>query len=182
MSSVNEELLEQMRQRLAKIESGQSDAQQRLDRYAAMSEELKTVSATATSTDRSVTVVAGPGGSVRDIRLTDDIKRLSPSQLSASIMDTMRQALAASARKQAEVVQEAVGDTDVLDRVLKTQEQIFGVPMTVDGPAPGTEQSPAPSQFQPAQPPLGRRRAATPPRYDDEGDAFQGFGTNRGQW
>lgn len=191
MSSVNEELLEQMRERLTRIENGATDAEQRLGRYTAMSEELKQVTETATSPDRSVTVVAGPGGSVQDIKLTEGIKRLRPEQLSASIMDTMRQALAAAARKQAAVVQETVGDTDVLERVLKTQEQIFGVPMTVDGPAadgdvtasrgtsaqspPSQSRSGAPSASSPQRP----RRRQAPPLEDEEEELFQGFGRNK---
>lgn len=158
----NEELLEQMRKRLADIENGSSEAEARLERYNDMGDQLKQVQAEHTSADRSVTVIAGPGGSVRDIRLTEGIKRLSPGQLSATIMDTMRQALAAAARQQAAIVQETVGETDVLERVLKTQEQIFGVPMTVEGPASGTEQQPQPSQ-QPATPP---QQQPSPPRQD----------------
>jgi hypothetical protein len=58
-------VLEQMREGLAKIESGATDAQSRLDRYADKGDQLKQGEATATSPDRAVTVVAGPGGSVR---------------------------------------------------------------------------------------------------------------------
>jgi hypothetical protein len=43
-------------------------------------------------------------------------------------MEAMCRALAASARKQAEVVQEPVGDTDVLERVFEDAGQIFGCP------------------------------------------------------
>jgi ribose 5-phosphate isomerase len=123
----NADLLEQMRQKVESVERANAAAEQRAARLDAMGAQLKSVEATATSPDRSITVVAGVGGGVTAIRFTEDAKRMSATQLSQTVMDTLRQAVAAAARQQAEVVQAAIGDDiDVLDRVLKTQEQIFG--------------------------------------------------------
>lgn len=77
-------------------------------------------------------------------------------------MSTLGQALADAARRQAAIVAETVGDTSVLDRVLATQSQIFGVPMTVDGPAQHTPAA-APSHAAGA-PPVAPQAAPTATR------------------
>ena len=89
--------------------------------------ELREVEASAQSPDRSVTVVAGLSGSIKDIRFTEDAKRLSVTQLSkVAVMSTMQQAVAAAARQQAEIVQGHVGSAiPIAERVLKTQQEIF---------------------------------------------------------
>lgn len=77
MTSADDELLAEMRARLERTGSVVGQAEQRLERVAAMGDQLKTVEATASSPDQAVTVVAGPGGSVRGIRLTEHSRRLS---------------------------------------------------------------------------------------------------------
>lgn len=102
----------------------------RFEQLAGMRGELESLQVSATSPDRSVTVVAGPGGAVLDVRLTDDALRLGAQQLGASIMSTLRDAVAGAAREQASIVQEYVGDdTPVLDQVLETQAEAMGVPV-----------------------------------------------------
>ncbi|TNC28679.1 YbaB/EbfC family nucleoid-associated protein [Amycolatopsis alkalitolerans] len=92
-----------------------------------MQAEIAGVEATATSADRSVTVVAGPGGSVKDIRFTEAALRQSPQALSSAVLGTLQQAVAESARKQAGIVEEHAGDgMHLMDQVLDTQAQLFG--------------------------------------------------------
>ncbi|MFI6094176.1 YbaB/EbfC family nucleoid-associated protein [Lentzea sp. NPDC051213] len=139
------ELLEQMRQKLEFFEQANRAADARAAGYDAMGTELRSVEASAQSPDRSVTVVAGLSGSIKEIRFTEDAKRLSTTQLSQAVMATLQQAVAAAARQQAEIVQGHVGtDIPIAERVLKTQEAIFG---------------------QPAEPPARPR-----PPADDDGD------------
>jgi len=69
--------------------------QDRLNHYAEMKEEITKIQATVGSSDRCVTVVAGPGGSVLDIRLSDEaFHSVSPQSLAASITSTLRVAVA----------------------------------------------------------------------------------------
>lgn len=133
------ELLEQMRQKVEFFEQANRAAEARAAGYDAMGAELREVEATAQSPDRSVTVVAGLSGSIKDIRFTEDAKRLSVTQLSQAVMSTMQQAVAAAARQQAEIVQGHVGSAiPIAERVLKTQQEIF------DRPAPEPPARPRP--------------------------------------
>ncbi|MFD7656491.1 YbaB/EbfC family nucleoid-associated protein [Actinosynnema sp. NPDC059797] len=93
-----------------------------------MQRELVALEAVATSPDRAVTVVAGPSGSIKDIRLTEQAMRRPPQALAAALMATLRQAVAEAARRQAGIVEHALGDDMRLtDQVLETQAQLFGV-------------------------------------------------------
>ncbi|MEU0885301.1 YbaB/EbfC family nucleoid-associated protein [Lentzea sp. NPDC005914] len=121
------ELLEQMRQKLEFFEQANRAADARAAGYDAMGTELREVEASVQSPDRSITVVAGLSGSIKEIRFTEDAKKLSPSQLSQSVMSTLQQAVAAAARQQAEIVQSHT-DIAIAERVAKTQQEIFGQP------------------------------------------------------
>ncbi|RJQ77601.1 YbaB/EbfC family DNA-binding protein [Pseudonocardiaceae bacterium YIM PH 21723] len=113
-----------------RFQQATKQADERLAGYAGMQEEITAVTATVQSPDRSVTVTAGPGGSVRGIDLTDAALRLNPKTLSGTIMSTLQQAVAAAARQQAAVVQRYVGsDMNILDQVLETQSEMLGVPV-----------------------------------------------------
>jgi DNA-binding protein YbaB len=121
-----------------------------------MQQELATMEVVATSPDRAVTVVAGPSGAIKDIRLTDLAMRRPPHALAGALMATLRQAVAEAARRQAGIVENALGDDmHLTDQVLETQAQLFGV--TPQELRAMTEQ-PAPGQAPPAPP-----YAATPP-------------------
>ena len=115
-------------QLVAEFEAFQARIQNVDDRFeqlAGMRSELESLEVSASSPDRSVTVVAGPGGSVLDVRLTEDALRLG-----ATIMSTLQDAIAEAARQQAGIVQEYVGDdAPVLDQVLETQAEVTGVPV-----------------------------------------------------
>ncbi len=129
----------------------------------AMREQLSGVQASVTSADKAVTVTAGPGGSISDIRFTQDATRLSPIQLSSTVMNTLRQAVAEAARQQATIVQEHVPDSDVLERVRKTQEQVFGATSSQGAPP-----APAPAPPTPSAPSTAPKRKPRSEReYDD---------------
>ncbi|MFE3175508.1 YbaB/EbfC family nucleoid-associated protein [Amycolatopsis sp. NPDC059090] len=94
-----------------------------------MQEELNALEAEVMSPDRAVTVVAGPSGSIKDLRLTPDALRQQPDQLATSILATLHQAVAESARKQAGIVDEHVGTAfglNVSDQVLEAQAAGLG--------------------------------------------------------
>lgn len=102
----------------------------RFEQLSGMREELAGLEATATSPDRSVTVVAGPGGAVKDVRLTEAALALGPQNLGGVIMSTLNEAVADAVRQQADIVQEYAGDdAPVLDQVLETQSEVTGTPV-----------------------------------------------------
>jgi DNA-binding protein YbaB len=100
----------------------------RFEHLAGMRGELENLEVSASSPDGSITVVAGPGGAVTDIRVTEDAMRLGAERLSAELMATLREAVADAARQQAGIVAEYAGGP-VLDQVLETQSELTGVPV-----------------------------------------------------
>ncbi|RZQ64151.1 YbaB/EbfC family nucleoid-associated protein [Amycolatopsis suaedae] len=76
----------------------------------ALYHELGQVEATATSADESVTVVAGPGGTIKDIQLTGDAFDLPADELVGTLLNTVHEAATESVRRQAELVDEHTGD------------------------------------------------------------------------
>ncbi|GAA0504741.1 hypothetical protein GCM10011581_33680 [Saccharopolyspora subtropica] len=117
--------LDDLQRKLEALKEAGRRAEERMGDFGRMREEISALQASATSADRSVTVTAGPGG-VTDIQFTADALRQTPTQLSDTVMSTLRQAVAEAARMQAEIVQEYLPDSDVRDRVLRTQEELFG--------------------------------------------------------
>lgn len=131
---------EQFQTRLHRID------QQNVD-IGGMQRELASLEVVATSPDRAVTVVAGPSGSIKDIRLTDQAMRRPPQALAAALMATLRQAVAEAARRQAGIVENALGDDMRLtDQVLETQAQLFGVtPQELRAMTEQAERNPTPA-------------------------------------
>ncbi|MFD4644239.1 YbaB/EbfC family nucleoid-associated protein [Lentzea sp. NPDC058436] len=118
-------------QLVAQFERFQSQMQrvdQQFAKVGEMQQQLTELEAVATSADRAVTVVAGPSGSIKDIRLTDQAMRRPPHALAAELMTTLQKAVAEAARRQAGIVEGAIGDDMKLsDQVLETQSQLFGM-------------------------------------------------------
>jgi len=120
-------------QLVAEFESFQSklkDADDRFGDVAGMQSELAGLEVTVNSPDKAVTVVAGVGGSVRDIRFTEVALQLGSQRLGDVVMTTVREAVGEAARRQAAIVQEHMGgDVQVLDQVLETQAEVTGIPV-----------------------------------------------------
>ena len=175
--------LEQLTAAFERFEATKRRADDRLAGYAAVKDRIAEIEATAQSPDRGVTVVAGPGGAVKDLRFTPQALQQGPSALAAAALSAMRVAVAAAARKQAAVVQEFVGDDmNVLDQVLQTQAELLGTTVEElrrqDEPEPGWGNQPpiggtatpaAPSETPRAQP---RRPAAGSDGPDEEGGGY----------
>ncbi|WP_406640538.1 YbaB/EbfC family nucleoid-associated protein [Amycolatopsis sp. WGS_07] len=123
---------EEMDRLVAEFEKFQTKLKQAEAQFAKvgdMQEELNALEAQVMSPDRSVTVIAGPSGSVKDLRLSPDALRQQPDQLASTILATLHQAVAESARKQAGIVDEHVGTAfglNVSDQVLEAQAAGMG--------------------------------------------------------
>jgi DNA-binding protein YbaB len=120
-------------QLVAEFESFQSKLKNVDDQFgdiAGMQSELAGLEVSVNSPDRAVTVVAGVGGSVQDIRFTEAALQLGSQRLGDVVMTTVREAVAEAARRQAAIVQEHMGgDAQVMDQVLETQAEVTGVPV-----------------------------------------------------
>nr|WP_051771170.1 YbaB/EbfC family nucleoid-associated protein [Lentzea albidocapillata] len=156
---------------------------QQFSKVGEMQQQLTELEAVATSADRAVTVVAGPSGSIKDIRLTDLAMRRPPHALAAELMSTLQKAVAEAARRQAGIVEGAIGDDMKLsDQVLETQAQLFGMSkeelraVRSDDTAPAAPPRPPappappmptpPNAGQVRQPPAPPRRPAPEPQDD----------------
>ncbi|MFC9253160.1 YbaB/EbfC family nucleoid-associated protein [Amycolatopsis thailandensis] len=119
-------------QLVAEFEKFQSKIKQAETQFAKVGEmqgELAELESVASSPDRFVTVVAGPGGSVKDIRLSPEALRQQPQQLAAAILSTLHTAVADAARKQAGIVDAQFGGTfhtNVEEQVLEAQAEAMG--------------------------------------------------------
>jgi DNA-binding protein YbaB len=177
---VNDDIAKQLLARIEAIDTASADNNLRAESYQRMAEQLAGTEGRATSQDGMVTVVAGANGTVESITFTEQIRNTTPKALAASVLHTIAQARALAARQQAEVIRSGLGDTDLLDRVLDSDERLFGDRRPQDpGPAPTA----APSAAAPrTAPPAGRapappatrqpgRRAV--PDYDEDDDYFE---------
>lgn len=127
-----------------------------------MQQELAALEVVATSPDRAVTVVAGPSGAIKDIRLADHAMRRPPQALAGALMATLRQAVAEAARRQAGIVEHALGDDmHLTDQILETQAELFGV--TPQELRAMTEQPPPGQAPLPAAPPYAGPPPMAPP-------------------
>lgn len=88
----NAQLIEEMRWQLKQIEDRKAENQRLLAGIAGSNH------TTVVSPDRSVTVLAGPGGVVSEVRLTPEALRFDAVTLSRTITAAVREAVAAGGR------------------------------------------------------------------------------------
>ncbi|EIE97985.1 YbaB/EbfC family nucleoid-associated protein [Saccharomonospora glauca] len=163
----------QLMRRIEALDTAAADNRRRAEAYKQTEEELKNVRASVTSPDGVVTVVAGPGGSITSVTFSDRVRELSPATLSTTVQQTIAAAVAAAARRQAEVVRRGLGSTDLLDRVIESDERLFGDQRPPESAEPHAQQ--APSSAQPLPKAQASPRRAAPSSADDEA-FFQDFG------
>ncbi|EID54670.1 YbaB/EbfC family nucleoid-associated protein [Saccharomonospora xinjiangensis] len=125
MSAQMDELIAQFGKFRAKIR----EAEARFAGVGDMQQKIAEIENTATSPDGTVTVVAGAGGAVTDLRLSPSAMRLGHDQLATVIMTTMRQAVAGAVQQQAGIVDESFGDAfgiNTAEQVREAQAEAFG--------------------------------------------------------
>ncbi|MCR6481262.1 YbaB/EbfC family nucleoid-associated protein [Amycolatopsis sp. OK19-0408] len=88
----NPELIEEMRWQLKQIEDRKADNQRILAGIAGSAH------TTVVSPDRAVTVLAGPGGVVSEVRLAPEAMRFDAGTLSRTITAALREAVAAAGK------------------------------------------------------------------------------------
>lgn len=121
-----------MDQLIAQFENFQAKVRQAEAHFAGvgdMQERVAQVETSVTSPDGNVTVVAGANGTVTDIRLVPGAMRLDSAQLSAMIMNTLRQAVAGAVQQQAGIVDNAFGDAfgiNMSEQVRQAQAEAWG--------------------------------------------------------
>lgn len=159
MSAEMDQLIAEFEKFQAKIKLAEAN----FAKVGEMQNEVTALEAVAVSPDRTITVVAGPSGSVKDLRLTPDALRQPPQQLAQSILSTLHRAVADAALKQAGIVDATVGSAfglNASDQVLEAQAEAMGT-TAEELKSQTTEELPPP-----AARPAARRPAPTDP--DDE--------------
>jgi DNA-binding protein YbaB len=150
MSAQMDELIAQFENFRAKVRQ----AEARFADVGDMQERIAQVATTVTSPDGTVTVTAGAGGTVTDLRLTAGAMRVEAGQLSATIMNTIRRAVAGAVQQQAGIVDDTFGDTlgvDVSAQVHQAQTEAFGTAAA----EPASEPQPRPPSRPVRRPPGG---------------------------
>lgn len=142
--------LERLAAEFERFQARIKQAEQKFSGVGEMREQLAQLEAVAVSPDRSVRVTAGAGGAVTDLWLAPEATRLPATELAATIMATLRQAVAEAVRRQAGIVDDTFG-LHTTDQVLRAQTEAFGADAE-------------------AAPP---RREPSRPRPDDEDDFSQ---------
>ncbi|MEU0531758.1 YbaB/EbfC family nucleoid-associated protein [Amycolatopsis tolypomycina] len=118
---------EQLVAEFERFQAGVRNADDRFAGLGAMQQQLTELRASAASPDGGVTVVTGPGGAVLDVKFTEAALAKGPHALSAALLATLREAVGEAARRQAVIVEEAMGDDlGLVDQVLETQAVAFG--------------------------------------------------------
>lgn len=153
---MNDDIAKQLLARIEAIDTASADNDLRAKSYERMAEQLAGSEGRASSPDGMVTVVAGANGTVQSITFTEQIRNATPKALAASVLHTIAQARAMAARQQAEVIRTGLGDTELLDRVLDSDERLFGDRRPQD---PG----PPPSAAPPSAVPRTTPQRNTPP-------------------
>jgi DNA-binding protein YbaB len=146
------ETAKQLLARIEALDTAAADNRVRAESYSRMAEELKDAQGHGSSPDGVVSVVAGPGGTVTSVTFSERARETPPEVLSADVMRAITEAQASAARLQAEVVRRGLGGTELLDRVLDSDEQLFGAPRTsvaVTGPSPAGPAQPAAANRRP---------------------------------
>lgn len=121
--------LERLAAEFEKFQAKIKQAELKFSGVGDMQERLGQLEAAATSPDRTVRVVAGAGGAVLDLQLTPDAVRQPAPQLAATIMATLRQAVAEAVRMQAGIVDDSMGGAfgiNLSDQVKQAQAEALG--------------------------------------------------------
>lgn len=123
--------LDQLRRKHEQLQASLKKVEDPTERVEELKGQLAGLEASVTSPSGKVTVVAGPGGSIRDVVFAEDAVQLPAQALAAEVKSTLAQAVATAARQQARVVDEAMGgQLGTYERVLENQAEAFGT--TVD--------------------------------------------------
>lgn len=164
---------ERLTQEFEKFQDKIKSFQQQAVDAEAMGQEVADLEAQATSPDGTVTVVAGPGGSIKDIRFSKDARKHGEAQLSSVVMSTLRQAVATSARSQAAIIERYAGPgLGVLDQVMAAQQEALVAEQQRPAPPPPAEPRPTPRPPQPARP-------APEPHAEEQGPILRKGGPRR---
>lgn len=136
MTQSSKDLIEEMRWQVQKIKDKQAENDQLLGKLDSVKGQLAALEAKATSPDGVVTVVAGTGGLVRSVQLTDEAMRSNAGTLTATLNATIERAIADATRMQLEIVRSKVGGTLTAEQILGPQAKFAALGEPSEGSSP----------------------------------------------
>ncbi|EIE97136.1 YbaB/EbfC family nucleoid-associated protein [Saccharomonospora glauca] len=152
------------------------DLERKAAQYTELQGRLGSVSVSAQSPDGVARVTVDSNGVPTELTITERGRGLDPSQLSRTLMQTLRQAQAKLREEVTQLTLATVGDDAAGRDIVQNYRERFTEPVQEEPPTPQprtmnlgvpAEEPPAPPR---AEPPRPQRR----PRSDDDGDDYFG--------
>jgi DNA-binding protein YbaB len=107
------------------VDDWERDAAEKAAKFARMRQEVERVSITESAAGGAVRVTVGHNGLPTDVSMTDAVRKLSPDQIAAAVMDAMRLAQSRYPQRLAEIMAETVGDNATTRHILATADENF---------------------------------------------------------
>jgi DNA-binding protein YbaB len=131
------ELIEQAERDVARLRAQQAENDRLISGIRGAQSELRELTAQAVSPDGTVTVVAGAGGIVQSVQLSDRAMSGNAKTLAASINAAVQDAISAASSKQLDVLRAHVGDAVPAEQLLGPQARFAdGADSATSSPAP----------------------------------------------
>lgn len=107
------------------VDDWERNATEKAAKYERMRQEVEQVSITESAAGGAVRVTVGQNGLPTDVSMTDGVRKLSPDQIAAAVMDAMRKAQSRYPQRLAEIMAETVGEDATTAHIVATAEQNF---------------------------------------------------------
>jgi DNA-binding protein YbaB len=125
----------------ARLDQWVAAARAKAERYQAMQAQVGHVSVTESSQDGLVTVTVDSAGNMTDLRITDDARDKSGTQIASAVLLTLRRAQARLPEKLAEVMAETIGDDQrTVNAIVGNYRAKFPEPEPEPGEKPGSDE------------------------------------------
>lgn len=125
------------------IEKWAAQVEAKAARYQDMQQQVSAVTSSASSRDGIVHATVTSSGTVQDLQVSDDVRRLSGAGVAASVMSAIQRAQAGITEQVASVMTDTVGDDDVtVNAVVSSYRQRFPDPDAAENNADDEDEPP----------------------------------------
>jgi DNA-binding protein YbaB len=162
----------------ARVDQWVAQAKEKAQRYQAMQAAVGQVSVTESSKDGMVTVTVDSAGNATDLRITDQVRELSGTQVATAVLTTLRRAQARLPERLGEVMTETIGDDKAtVDTVVGKYREKFPEPPEPEASADTVPERPLGQLEEQTPPPVASptppKPARRPRNHDDGDDGFE---------
>jgi DNA-binding protein YbaB len=165
----------------ARVDQWVAQAKEKAQRYQAMRAAVGQVSVTESAKDGMVTVTVDSAGNVTDLRITDEVRGLSGSQVATAVLTTLRRAQSRLPERLGEVMADTIGDDQqTVDTIVGNYRERFPEPELEEGEPAAGDNNPRKIGAIKDDVPPPTPRPARPPTDDTDDDDFGESFTVRG--